>query len=75
VSLFVREPIQAAAEAAARSLIDEQGWQVEELDEAYPADIGMYPPQHPSRERFEQAQVDSIVATFHRWPVGAPEDE
>ena len=75
VSLFVNEPVQAAAEALAVALIGEQGWEVEELDEAYPVHLDMYPPGHPSREHFEQAEIDSVVATFHRWPVGAPEDE
>jgi hypothetical protein len=74
VSLFVNEPIQAAAEAAAVAFIGEQGWEVEELDAAYPVHAEMYPPGHPSRDCFEQAQVDGIVATFNRWPVGAPED-
>ncbi len=75
VSLFVNEPIQAAAEAAATAFIEEQGWDAGELDEAFPVTAEMYPVGHPSRERFEQAQIDGIVATFNTWPVGAPEDE
>jgi hypothetical protein len=34
VSLFVNEPVQAAAEVAAAALIDKEGWEIEELDEA-----------------------------------------
>jgi hypothetical protein len=67
--------VQAAAEAVAVAFIGEQGWEVEELDEAYLVHLDMYPPEHPSHERFQQARIDGIVATFHRWPVGAPEDE
>jgi hypothetical protein len=75
VSLFVNEPVQAAAEVAAGGLIDQQGGEIDELDEAYPVELEMYPPGHPSREQFEQAQLDGVVARFHRWPVGAPDEE
>jgi hypothetical protein len=75
VSLFVNEPVQAAAELAAGGLIEQQGWEIEELEEAYPVELDRYPPGHPNREQFEQAHVDGIVARFHRWPVGAPDEE
>jgi hypothetical protein len=75
VSLFVNETTQKSAEAVAFALIDRERWDIEQLDEAYPVEANRYRAGHPSRERFEQARLDGVVATFHRWPVGAPEEE
>jgi hypothetical protein len=75
VSLFVNETNQESAEATASALIERERWEIEELDEAYPVEANRYPVGHPSRARFEQARIDGVVATFHRWPVGAPEEE
>jgi hypothetical protein len=75
VSLFVNEKNQESAESTASALIERERWDLEELDEAYPVEASRYPVGHPSRERFEQAQIDGVVATFHRRPVGAPEEE
>jgi len=75
VAVFVNEPVPAAAEAAARAFIEEAGWDVAELDQSYPAELESFPLGHPSRDRFEQALIDGIVATFNRWPVGAPDDD
>jgi hypothetical protein len=75
VSLFVNEPVQSAAEVVAAVLIEQRGWEIEELDEAYPVELGRYPPGHPGRVLFEQAQLDGAVARFHKWPVGAPDEE
>jgi hypothetical protein len=75
VSLFVNEIDKDRAEAAAGALIEQEGWDIEELDEAYPVELSRYPAGNLSRDRFEQATIDGIVATFHRWPVGASEDE
>jgi len=55
VSFFVNEADPARAEGAAGALIEQERRDIEELDE----------------DRFEQAKIDGIVATFHRWPVGA----
>jgi hypothetical protein len=74
-SLFVNKHVRSAAEAAAVALIEERGWEIEGQDEAYPVELHMYPPGHPSRGQFEQAQLDGVVARFHRWPVGAPDEE
>jgi hypothetical protein len=75
VSLFVNEPVQSAAEVVAAALIEQQGWEIEGLGEAYPVELGRYPPGHPNRVLFEQAQLDGVVARFHKWPVGAPDEE
>jgi hypothetical protein len=76
VSLFVNEPTQSLAESAARGLFEAESWDVEELDEAYETTLDNYSHTDPSRAIFEQALIDGVVATFHRWPIAAPaEDE
>jgi hypothetical protein len=70
----VNEIDRDRAEAAAGALMEKEGWDIVELDEAYPVELSRYPAGHPSRDSFEQAKV-GIVATFHGWPMGAPEDE
>jgi len=75
VSVFVNEPVPAAAEAAARTFIEEAGWDVAQLDQSYPIELESFPVGDPSRERFEQALIDGIVVTFNRWPVGAPDED
>lgn len=74
-AMFVNEPIQAAAEAAAMAFVEENGWDVIELSEAYPVELDQYPLGDPSRDKFEQALLDGVVATFNTWPVGAPDEE
>jgi len=74
-AVFVNESVADAAEAAARSFIEEAGWDVGELDASHPVELASFPPGDPSRERFEQALIDGIVVTFHQWPVGAPDHD
>jgi hypothetical protein len=75
VSVFVNETLASAAETAGRALIEDQGWDVAELDQSYSVQLDTFPIGHPSRATFEQALIDGIAATFHRWPVGAPDDD
>ena len=75
VSAFVNEAVPAAAEAMAREFIEEQGWDIVVLDQSYPVDQERFELESESREHFDQALVDGIVVTFHRWPVGAPDEE
>jgi hypothetical protein len=72
-ALFVNEVVQDAAEAAAREFMDDAGWDVGELDQAYAVELDAFPPGHRSRARFEQALKDGIAVTYHAWPVGATE--
>ena len=74
-SVFVNESVAGAAETVAREFIEENGWDVAELDQSYPVELESYPPGDPSRQHFEQALIDGIVVTFHQWPVGAPDDD
>jgi len=74
-AVFVNESVHAAAEAAATAFVEEHGWDVIEVNEAYPVEIDQYPVGDSSRDHFEQALLDGVVATFNTWPVGAPEDE
>jgi hypothetical protein len=74
VAVFVDEEIQAAAEAAARDFIDGQLWDIEKLEDAYSVQFDAFDADDPGRARFEQALADGLVATFHEWPVGAPDD-
>jgi hypothetical protein len=70
--VFVNEVIAEAAEAAARGLIDQAGWDVEELDDWTPMNPGDDAPGTAWREYFAQAREDGICVAFHTWPVRAP---
>lgn len=76
VSAFVDAASAAAAERAARDLIAKRGWYSDDFDEE-PRWIerAELDGNAASLERFDQASADGIVATFHRWPVGAPDEE
>jgi hypothetical protein len=74
VSCWVRDPVEGAAEAAARELIEATGWDVEERDEAYPLADDHYATDQEAYEHMEQARLDGICAVFHRWDVGAPDE-
>ena len=75
VACWVAEPIESVAERIAREAIEVQQWDVEERDEGYPVSIDDYDVGTESRERYEQAVIDGVVLTFHRWPVGAPDED
>lgn len=66
----------AAAERAARDLIAKRGWYSDDLDEE-PRWIerAELEGNAESLERFDQASADGVVASFHRWAVGAPNEE
>ena len=74
VSCWVRDPVEAAADLAARELIESAGWDVDERDEAYPLADNHYAPDQDAYEHMEQARTDGICAVFHRWDVGAPDE-
>ena len=74
VSCWINDPVEASADSAARELIDSDGWDIEERDEAYRVSYKQYPPGHESYEYVEQARIDGMCAVFHRWNVGAPDE-
>jgi hypothetical protein len=73
-SMWVNEPAQSPAEVVAREFLEAQLWDVEALEEAYPVTADYYAEDQVGRERFAQALLEGVVATFHRWPVGAPDE-
>jgi hypothetical protein len=73
-TVFVNDVIAESAEAAARALIDEAGWDIEELDDWAPMNPGDDAPGTAWHEYYAQARQDGICALFNRWPVGAPEE-
>ena len=73
VSCWVSDPVEAAADSAARALIESGGWDIEEREEAYPVAYDQYPPGHDSYEYVEQARIDGLCAVFHQWNVDAPD--
>ena len=74
VSCWVNDPVEASAEVAARALIEDRGWDIEEREEAYPLADDHYARDQPAREHMEQARLDGICAVFHSWEVGAPDE-
>ena len=74
VSVWVRDPVEAAADRAARELIEAEGWDIEERDEAYPLADDHYAPDQDGHAYMEQARLDGICAVFYRWDVGAPDE-
>ena len=63
------------AESQARSLLEDTGWDVTEVEEAYPVKRDRYLTDPVTLGRFDQASVDGVVVTLHTWPVGAPDDD
>ncbi len=74
VSLFVNEHIKEPAVAAAEDFVASDGWDIVAFTEAYAVSLEDYPPGHESRDRYLQAEQDGVVATFHTWPIGAPDE-
>jgi hypothetical protein len=74
VSCWVNNPVRDAAEAEARALIEDHGWDADETDTADWLDDDHYGPGQSAKQYFDQAKIDGIVAVFHRWDVGAPDE-
>ena len=72
-TVFVNDPVAESAGAAARGLIEDAGWDVEELDDWGPMNPGDDAPGTEWAEHYAQARQDGICAVFHTWPVGAPD--
>jgi hypothetical protein len=75
VACWVNESVEAEAEQMARDAIEALGWDVEEREDGFPVSLEDYEPNSPSRAMYEQATLDGIVLNFHRWPVGAPDED
>jgi hypothetical protein len=63
------------AESRSRSLLEDIGWDVTEVEEAYSVTRDRYVADPVSLGRFDQASVDGVVITLHSWPLGAPDDD
>lgn len=72
-TIFVDEPYEEIAEAAARKLVEEHGWTVDSVDSLEWVELEDFPAGTPGHASYQQASVDGICATFHRWPVDAPD--
>ena len=72
-TVFVVNPYEEQALEAARALVENHGWRVQELDSMEWVELEDFPAGAPGRELYEQAMVDGICARFHRWPVNAPD--
>ena len=75
VACWVNEPVETAAEHMAREAIEALGWDVEEREDGFPVSLEDYEPNSQSRAMYEQATVDGVVLSFHRWAVGAPDED
>ena len=69
---FVSTDDPSEAEAEARALLETIGWDTDELEEVRAVIRDDYEGDATALERFDQAILDGIVITLHRWPVGAP---
>ena len=72
---WVNEPTVALADAQARAFLEELGWDIEEREEALRVQASDYPLASEGQDRIEQARLDGLVVTLHRWAVGAPDDD
>lgn len=68
MSCWIERPTLDEAVRVARAGIEEEGWIVDEPDEAYAVDAATYPPGGDGREYFEQALIDKEVFVFHMYP-------
>ena len=67
--VFVNEAVHEIAEAAARGLVEDAGWDVEELDDWAPMNPGDDALGTAWREYFTQAREEGSCVVFHTWPV------
>jgi len=70
--VFVNEVVSEIAEASARALIEDVGWDIEELDDWAPVNPGDDAPGTAWGEYFAQAREDGICVVLHTWPVLSP---
>ena len=71
ICCWVNDPDPAEAESRARERLEQAGWDIEKLEESYPATKDAF----AGNQYFEQARTDGIVLLINTWPVGAPEEE
>ena len=70
VACWVNEPTADLAEQIARAGIEAAGWDALDLDECRSVERDAYLGKPESLELFDQASIDGLVLTFHRWPIG-----
>ena len=75
VSCWIQHSDRHAAEQRARDLIQEYGWEVEELEEGAIVSSADYDRDDEDREFYEQALVEREVLVFNTWPIGEGEED
>ena len=73
-TVFVNDVVPESAEAAARELVEDAGWDIEELDDWAPMNPGDDAPGTKWHEYYAQARIDGICALFNTWPVGGADE-
>jgi len=74
VNVWVNDPLEASAEAAAQELVEQTGWDVERREDVLPLAADHYAEGEAGREYMQQAREDGICAVFHRWNADAPDE-
>src|SRR4029077_12934211 len=70
--VFVDRPQASQAEAAARQLIDGQGWDIEDVLFIREARLAEIDEGIPARAAFEQALREGIAVVYHKVSPGLP---
>jgi hypothetical protein len=74
VNVWVNDPLESSAEAAARALVEETGWKVKAREYVCVLAADHYAEGEAGLAYMEQARVDGICAVFHRWNADAPDE-
>ena len=70
VCCWIERATQAEAVAVAKDMIAHRKWTIEALDEAKPIFRRDYEDGDDGLQYFEQAEIDSEVLVFHKYPRG-----
>ena len=73
-SCFVNTADASEAEARARDLLADTGWDSEELEDSKVVSREEYEQDPEMLAKFDQALSDGVVITLHAWDVGAPDE-
>lgn len=75
-SCWVNVPLPAEADAEARGILAESGWEVEEaIEEPRKVGRGDYGGDPAKLDLFDEAEREGIAITLHTWEVGAAEED
>jgi hypothetical protein len=68
VDCWIQDEDRDAAQARAADLIDDYGWEVEDLEGEAVVTSADYEAGDENKEFYEQALVEGEVLVFHTWP-------